>query len=67
MVVTMERPNPVRVAVCPACGSREVNAVWCGMPAGDPELYSPLKVSVGGRLVNDANPDRLCNTVVTRS
>lgn len=62
MVVTMERPKPVRVAVCPACGSREANAIWCGMPAGDPELSCPPEVSLGGRLVNDANPDRLCNT-----
>jgi len=60
MEPSIERPKPLRVAACPACRSRNVNAVWYGMPLGDPDLFWPPNVTVGGCVLSGLDPNRVC-------
>jgi hypothetical protein len=57
----MDRPKPVRVTKCPSCGSRDVNAIWYGLPCGDPATEWPPNVSVGGCCVSLDAANRACN------
>ncbi len=60
MEPTMERPKPLRLAACPVCKNRNVNAIWYGMPLGDPEPLWPPNVTAGGCALSGPDPNRVC-------
>jgi len=54
-----------RHAICRRCGSRDVAWILRGYPAMDDELKADLRahrVTLGGCVVREGQPDHRCNT-----